>query len=224
MATWIAHLRIAENLLRIFDLPEEPFLVGNIGADSGVDDGNGGWMPPKPLTHWFDENGNIAPEAFYEKYTPNSGFNTERDAFLLGYYAHLVADVEWILHIWRPFKANHPDVMQRLQSDSDFVWEIKRDWYGLDFLYLNQNPDNIFQEKFQQIQQVPDYLDYLVPGALTQAVERIKAYYAQKKEFEAALAHDYSYLQQSTMDEWIEATTATVEALYVTRGVPQKMA
>lgn len=48
MATWIAHLRIAEDLLSYgFELAIEPFLVGNIAPDSGISDGDGDGCPIK---------------------------------------------------------------------------------------------------------------------------------------------------------------------------------
>jgi hypothetical protein len=42
MATWIAHLRLAENLLeRIPGLDEAQFAIGNVAPDSGIPDENG---------------------------------------------------------------------------------------------------------------------------------------------------------------------------------------
>lgn len=54
MAIWIAHLRLAENLLaRIPNLDEAQFAIGNIAPDSGVPDEK--WEhfdPPKEVTHF----------------------------------------------------------------------------------------------------------------------------------------------------------------------------
>lgn len=53
MATWIAHLRIAENLIKKYDFEKKPFIIGNIAPDSGVP--NEDWSkfdPPKEVTHW----------------------------------------------------------------------------------------------------------------------------------------------------------------------------
>ena len=51
MATWLAHLRVAELILEGFHLPEEDFLVGNIAPDCGKPV-PGGFDPPKEVTHW----------------------------------------------------------------------------------------------------------------------------------------------------------------------------
>lgn len=57
MATWIAHLRIAENLLKKYDFEIESFLVGNIGPDSGVPvEESSEFDPPKRITHWQNES------------------------------------------------------------------------------------------------------------------------------------------------------------------------
>lgn len=54
MATWITHLRVAENILKRFKLEENEFLAGNIAPDSGVPNENGsGFNPPKEITHWL---------------------------------------------------------------------------------------------------------------------------------------------------------------------------
>jgi hypothetical protein len=55
MATWISHLRVAENLLAALpDLDEVAFTFGNLAPDSGVP--NADWTvfdPPQEVTHFF---------------------------------------------------------------------------------------------------------------------------------------------------------------------------
>ena len=52
--------------------------------------------PPKKITHWVD-NGKINAQNFYNKYL--SDINVQKDAdrcsFLMGYYVHLLTDIEW---------------------------------------------------------------------------------------------------------------------------------
>jgi hypothetical protein len=54
MATWITHLRIAENLIGLIPgLVEEEFAIGNIAPDSGIPDEK--WekfTPPSEVTHF----------------------------------------------------------------------------------------------------------------------------------------------------------------------------
>ena len=55
MGTWIAHLRIAENLLPYFSgMDEVAFTYGNLAPDSGLP--NADWTvfdPPKEVTHFL---------------------------------------------------------------------------------------------------------------------------------------------------------------------------
>jgi hypothetical protein len=53
MATWITHLRIADNLLPLIaGLDEEYFAIGNLAPDSGVPDENWeNFEPPPSITH-----------------------------------------------------------------------------------------------------------------------------------------------------------------------------
>lgn len=66
MATWIAHLRIAENILKKgYGFEPKAFAVGNIGPDSGVP--NEDWSnfdPPKKITHWMGEDKKINAQGF----------------------------------------------------------------------------------------------------------------------------------------------------------------
>jgi hypothetical protein len=73
MATWITHLRIAENLLGLFpDLDPAPFAVGNIALDSGIPDEK--WekfTPPAEVTHFgnfTDAYRKLADLEFYRRY------------------------------------------------------------------------------------------------------------------------------------------------------------
>ena len=97
MATWGAHIRVAENVLKQgFDFDERAFLIGNLGPD--CNQANEDWTefePPKKITHWFNENNKIDSERFYHTYLSRSYENKEEESFLLGYYAHLISDIEW---------------------------------------------------------------------------------------------------------------------------------
>ena len=110
MATWIAHLRIAENILKdMNNFDSRAFILGNIGPDSGVP--NEDWSnfnPPKKITHWINEENNIDAEEFFHKYIEKytrenkevdircrSSMDYSRYTYLLGYYVHLLTDIEW---------------------------------------------------------------------------------------------------------------------------------
>ena len=97
MATWIAHLRIAENILKnMDDLDSIAFILGNVGPDSGVP--NEDWSsfnPPKKITHWINEENNIDAERFFDKYIKNNFMEYSKYSYVLGYYIHLLTDIEW---------------------------------------------------------------------------------------------------------------------------------
>ncbi|MDF2506068.1 MAG: hypothetical protein K0R06_3563, partial [Clostridium sp.] len=85
-------------LLEEFDfLDVQSFLVGNIGPDSGVP--NEDWSefsPPKVISHWYDKAGRIDSEDFRVKYlSDTSKYTAIEKSFYLGYYTHLLSDIEW---------------------------------------------------------------------------------------------------------------------------------
>ncbi|WIV11531.1 hypothetical protein [Proteiniborus sp. MB09-C3] len=211
MATWIAHLRVAENILKKYKFEVEPFLVGNIGPDSGVP--NEDWSqfdPPKKITHWKDEEGKINADAFYEEYIRDDKLsdNRERNSFLIGYYFHLIADIEWDKIVKR-LKENLI-YKERLENDPSFIWTVKEDWYGLDFKYLNENLESVFFKKFIHIQDVPDYLDYFPKGAIEKQTKYIRDYYLNEKP---DFNREFEYLTKEEMDNYVVSTTKIIEEI-----------
>ena len=77
MATWIAHMRIAEYFMNHNEhLNNNEFLVGNLGPDCGVP--NEDWSkftPDNKVTHWKLDGKNIDAEDFKNKYVNNSNSN-----------------------------------------------------------------------------------------------------------------------------------------------------
>lgn len=98
MATWMVHFRIAENLLKSgLEVSGKEFLVGNIGPDCGLPDKeNKMFIPPKQITHFKVEN-KTTPSLFAEQYLhyTEQEFSVPQSSFYLGYYVHLLTDVEW---------------------------------------------------------------------------------------------------------------------------------
>ena len=116
MASWMIHLRIADQLLdQIPGLDETAFVIGNIAPDSGVP--NEDWSvysPPKSVSHYKvkGENGNTFDLVSFvrEHFSPEMirSFSLREFSFFLGYYAHLLTDVEWISEVLQPSFAAHP--------------------------------------------------------------------------------------------------------------------
>jgi hypothetical protein len=202
MATWVTHLRLAESLLNAgLALAVDPFLVGSVAPDSGVPKADmSGYEPLKKVTHWHNAKGDVDAEAYYRRYLAVAGLTDDARAFHIGYYLHLLADVEWDRTLWQP-KKQTPLYLKALADMDGLVHEIKKDWYGLDFLYLQAHPECIYYERFRYLNDVPDYLDYLAPGLLTDSIQKILAYY-RVPTFE--LQRPYSYLSQAEIDAYVE--------------------
>jgi hypothetical protein len=205
MATWITHLRLAENLLNDgLKIDVKPFLVGNISPDAGVPNAEQThFEPPKKLTHWHNAQGDIDAEAFYRKHIDGRTLMEHHRAFLLGYYLHLLADDHWARMIWRP-KKQTPLYQKALTNMETFMHEVKHDWYGLDFLFLKTRPDFLYYTEFLHIESVLDYLDYFPARALTENLFKIQSFYRLPK-FD--LTRPYLYLSQPEIDAYVELTT-----------------
>jgi len=207
MATWIAHLRIADKILKELPYKRLEFLAGNIGPDSGLpNEDYSRFDPPKSVTHFLDENkrdhpaSKISSSLFYDNHLQN-----DITDYKIGYYAHLITDVRWSILLVNQRKEN-PDLYKQLKEDPSFIWEIKKDWYGLDFKYVYEINSDIFNE-FMTIKAVPDHLDYFPKGALDIQLKNIQNYYSDKGQWPQGQG---IYLKEKEMDTFVEET-----ALYI---------
>lgn len=210
MATWIAHLRVAEKLLAIYkDLDKESFLVGNIGPDSGVP--NEDWSsftPPKKISHWENEAGTIDAEDFKKRYLSNIKEYTNQElSFVLGYYVHLLSDIQWSKYLLK--RKDDPLYRDNLAKDKNFIWVIKDDWYGQDHLYLRENKQNVFYDIFAKIKEFPNtYFDFFPSEAFTRQVNYISNYYLHCKE---NVDRDFIYFTKEEMDGYVAAAYDAVK-------------
>ncbi len=211
MATWIAHLRIAENLLtRIDGLDAAQFAIGNIAPDSGVPDEK--WEtfnPPPQVTHFkrsASVHKDIADLDFYRRYLAEvPPQDAPRFSFRLGYFFHLLTDNFWTVAVGKPTQERFP---QQFAADKNFIWEVKKNWYGLDHLYVRAHPDCIYWRVFLDAQPAAADLDFLPPQALTRQLAYIKAYYQRTDpEIQAMINTPYIYLNQDQMDSFVENTS-----------------
>jgi hypothetical protein len=201
------------------ELDTHYFAIGNIAPDSGIPDEK--WEkfdPPIKVTH-FRVSGNACwPSAdleFYHRYlaSSNSIDDKEHFSFLLGYFFHLVTDNLWFHQIARPTKARFAAAFA---ADPQFIWEVKRDWYGLDFIFIREHPDSIFWRIFLDCQYTHDYLDFLPQKAIQQNLDYIKAFYQRTDE---EIEEQYGkrpdiYLSSTEMDSFIEETTQRLYETY----------
>lgn len=221
MATWIAHLRIAENLLKWMpELDPAQFAIGNIAPDSGIPDEK--WekfTPPAEITH-FNKPGHpvwqLADLDFYRGYVAplqaaTSDFQDLGYSFRMGYYFHLVTDNLWYERIVLPTRAQFAFDFERRPG---FIWEVKKDWYGLDFRYLSSHPESLFWKVFLTAEVRSPELDFLPDEALQQRVDYIRQYYQSvDDEIELKMRGPFKYLAPSKMDAFIRETSQRLERI-----------
>lgn len=218
MATWIAHLRIAENLLAsIPDLNAAQFSIGNIAPDSGVPDEN--WEkfdPPPEVTHFKRSRSvhkDIADLDFYRKYLADvPAQDSARFSFRLGYFFHLITDNLWTIVIGKPTQLRYAD---QFAADKNFIWEVKMDWYGLDQIYVREHPESLFWRVF--LEATPDSadLDFLPAEALAHQFEHIKSFYQRRDEkIDAMCVRPFIYLSAHEMDSFVDESSKRLLEIY----------
>ena len=200
MATWIAHMRVAAHFMQRHPaLNNREFLVGNIAPDGGVpnEDGIGlSFTPEKAVTHFHTDSIRYDLRRFAEEYLRDR--DDARWPFYLGYCFHLLTDRAFSQ--WYGRKKQEPLYAEGLARDPRFIWEIKRDWYGQDHLYLQEHPDFVFYTMFAPIEAFPNlYFDFFPPEAFTRHVRRITQFYLNAEEDPARA---FPYLSKEEAD-WI---------------------
>jgi hypothetical protein len=219
MASWIIHLRIAENLLQLVpSLVPAPFLVGNIAPDSGIPDERWeNFTPSSKVTHFQvmrDGWNHAADLDFYRGFLLTTSVGADRavNSFRLGYFYHLITDNLWGKNIGLPTMKRWAE---QFATDKDFIWVVKKDWYGLDFIYLRDHPDCIFWRLFLTVQAETGGLDFLPLEAGKQRVEYIQKYYQRKdKDVQQAYRREYIYLAASEMDRFVYESTQQLFRIY----------
>lgn len=219
MASWMVHLRLADNLLDSIDgLDAAQFGIGNVAPDSGIPDES--WQrvtPPPDVSHFHASRGAAFPSQdleFYRHYLSMivPGEDPPRFSFLLGYFFHLVTDNLWTVKIDRPTRVRYAFEFER---DPEFIWEVRRDWYGLDFGYARSHPGAFFWRVFLDSHYAKDHIDLMPVKAVQERIAYIKDFYRRQDEkTEALLRRPFKYLTQDKMDTFVEKTTARLEQIY----------
>ena len=198
-------MRIAEYFMNIDNrLNNIDFLVGNIAPDSGVP--NEDWSkftPGKNISHWHANGMGVDAEDFRNKYVKRE--NADFD-FYLGYYFHLLTDVAW--------KSFAQKNIEMLKQNKDLLWEIKKDWYGQDHVFLQNNPDSVFFTMFSKIKEYPNrFLDFFPKEAFMLKINYITDFYLNAKE---DAGREFPYLSKSEMDYFVDNTKKSIEKIYKT--------
>ena len=211
MASWMIHLRIADKLLdRIPDISPIEFIMGNLAPDSGAPLEGGGFFPDQTVSHFRLDDGNgkkvMNLDAYRARYFSPAliaGSDERQYAFYLGYYTHLLTDICWSDRIAWPTRQRFPDAGW---------WEIKRDWYDLDRLYLKRHPGfRAFRAYLGSVGFVNAYMDFFTPDAFELRRRAVTGFYLEPGDDPD---RTYTYLTEAEADRFVdECVTYIMEEL-----------
>lgn len=221
MASWMVHLRIADKLLdRIPGLSPVDFIVGNIAPDSGVP--NEDWsafFPPTSVSHFKTGKEKAGPERFAEKYfrsEQREAYDNRQFSFFLGYLSHLLTDRLWANEIaWPSFRKY---IGGEPPYSGPIVWEIKEDWYDLDFKYLRDHPGfRAFRVYLGAVGFENSFMEEFSSDAFDNRRAYITGWYLEGKE---NLDREYPYLTEGQMDAFVEEATRSIfDIMHTNYGV-----
>ncbi len=221
MASWIVHLRVAEALLeRTAGLNSEYFAMGNIAPDSGIPDENWeNFEPPPEILHFKgseDAPWILADLEFYRQHiqpTNTEESDIQRASFVWGYFFHLLVDNLWDDQIDQPTRDRFS---AEFEADPKFIWEVKRDWYGLDFAHVRSNPNSIFWSTFLDCGYTQDYLPFMPPGNVQERIAYINEFYQRtdQKLEDVYGVRPEKYLSEGEMDDFIDLATEKLHKIY----------
>ena len=194
MATWVTHLMIADSVLARFPaLDRRGFCVGSIAPDCNVE--NEDWTaftPSREVTHFMQGERKQASDcsAFCEAYIlrrKDSIRSAEEYAFLLGYYAHLIADAAFQAMIrdedrvkaaWMRIKEN--PALRASAAGMEETWDAAKKLFPkadrfrereiIEAEYLEAHPDSGYVTEILALEAFPDYLDYMPKGCIVRKI------------------------------------------------------
>lgn len=193
LATWVTHLMVADLLLQQFpDLNRRGFSVGNIAPDCNIE--NEDWTaftPSREVTHWMRGPRKVMSDckAFYDHFFTHHlpVPAVERDAFLLGYTAHLITDVHFqrflrdeqrVQNMWSRIRANKalaekskgmPETFDAMKKLLPKAWRLQ-ELATIEAAYLRQHPTSAYLTEIVTLQDFPDYLDFLPHGCVPRKI------------------------------------------------------
>ena len=217
MASWMVHLRIADKLLdQLEDIDETAFVMGNIAPDSGVP--NEDWTkftPPKTVSHFNDGkyNASINIDEFCSQYFNIElikTYNKKQFSFFLGYYVHLLSDIEWSQFVYQPLIQAYPK--EAAEDEYKLVWTAKKDWYDIDFLYLKQHPDF---RGFSIYENAVNFDNEFMPIFAKDAFENRRQYicWFYRNDERGELEREYKYLSPEQAEAFVQKTAEKIQRI-----------
>lgn len=215
MATWIAHLRIAE--LFLDQMPEfdtAAFISGSLAPDCGLP--NEDWSeftPSKDVTHYFHAMGELHDLSFFREFITGHPLSEDpaRMSHLWGYFLHLVSDALWYQRLASTTRSQYPALFA--EKGDQAWWVVKEDWYDLDHSYIRDHPDNLFTKVFNTLSDPPQYLPFLPAEGIHIQFAHIREYYGNAL-LQKGLDRPFPYLNEKIMGRFITETVTTLSKLH----------
>ena len=235
MANWITHEYIVDNILNTgLDLEERGFCVGSIAPDCNVE--NSDWTeftPSRELTHWMSSAKKTDEDykRFFNEVINEQEFESkEHLSYLLGYYAHLIADVEFKKfmsdekHTQRVFERLRADDKMKKQIEGypetrDTLkkvysrWELLNDIVIYENSYVLKSPDCAYNRILRNVEQFPDYLGIFPETAIVRKI-KIMAYEVN----ESIEQEKYFFFTKEEYEDFIKRTSNKVYDLLLEKG------
>lgn len=217
----MSHLRIAENIFQsVNHLNLEYLLIGSIAPDCQVPDDIQQKSKQNPInSHYKLSKTNkkkISDLIFYREYIESLDLiypNQLRFSFLIGYFFHLVADNLWETMVGSP---TYQKFKSDFDSNPDFIWDVKRDWYGIDFEYAQEKENLIFWKEFESCKYKDDFLDFMPKATVIENIKRISNFYNNKTNVLENWIKERpnKYLSKLEMNQYIVDTTQILIKVY----------
>ena len=196
MANWVTHTLIAARLLDMgLELPEREFCLGNIAPDCNVE--NADWTafePPREMTHWMrgDEKDSADVLGFYDAHLRGRNYSPEERAFFIGYFAHLVTDVEFhrflrseshVAAMYERIK-RVPEMHAQINGMPETFDSIKKtfgrkgiywDINAIESGYIADHPDCMYNSVLRKTEDFPDMAAWLPEGAIARKIKVMTA-------------------------------------------------
>jgi len=134
-------------------------------------------------------------------------------AFRLGYFFHLITDNLWDRKIGIPTQNRFKS---EFEAGPKFIWEVKRDWYGLDFEFVRKEPESLFWRVFLNCQYNNEFLDFLPARAVAERVDYIQKFYQRRDERIEGwyIKRPGIYLSEKEMSDFLSETVEILIKTY----------
>lgn len=224
MAGWITHMAVADRLFQQgLPLDAKGFCAGSIAPDCNVE--NEDWtvfIPPREVTHWMTGDSKLTAdyEAFYEQRICGKCFDSvEELSFYLGYYIHLMTDVEWMRFLRNPQRVSA--AFSRLRAagridaqDGPETFEMLKQMFGRKMIlkdaaaweeqYVLSHPQSFYHTVLKQPQEYCDEWAGLPHGAIRRKIQVM----LQPAEPEAVT--EGLFFTKQEIEDWLHQLSASL--------------